>query len=148
MEEVLCPYRLEIQFCSKFLRALANFKARRNSNLVRALDPICPSAMAASAIGHRQCRNGTSAPERFGGSPLQRFGAERWGTVTRNGNGNGNLERAQNTTLGAGSGNRKRKKFQSAEKFEFKFNFCRFFYTAKTSAEGGNRTDDPIHSVN
>ena len=68
-----------------------------------------------SAIGHRQCRNGTSAPERFGGSPLQRFGAERWGTVTRNGNGNGNLERAQNTTPGAGSGNRKRNKFQSAE---------------------------------
>ena len=34
------PYRGEIQFWSKFLRALENSKSRRNLNLVRDLNPI------------------------------------------------------------------------------------------------------------
>ena len=56
------PYRGEIQFWSKFLRALENSKSRRNSNLVRALNPIermSPSANGRSA--HRLIGMGARA---------------------------------------------------------------------------------------
>ena len=78
------PYRGEIQFWSKFLRALENSKSRRNLNSVRALNPIermSPSAqwpIGSSAWAH----------ERIGG-----FAHRRIGTGTLNGNGNRNPER-------------------------------------------------------
>ena len=124
------PYRGEIQFSSKFLRALENSKSHRNSNLVR-------------AWAHRLNGRSAWAHERIGP-----FAHRRFGTGSLNGNRNRKPERERELGTGTGTlngnGKRNTEKIPTRGEICFEFQFFRYFWNVhKNSALGGVRTWDP-----
>ena len=95
------PYRREIQFWFKFLRALENFKSRRNLEK----SEFGPRFESHRRMAHRPIGPSASAHERIGALAHRRIGT---GTLKANGNGNPEWEGELGTGTGTLNGNGKR----------------------------------------
>ena len=95
------PYRGEIQFWSKFLRALENFKSRVNLEKFE----FVPRLESHRRMAHRPIGRSASAHELIGA-----FAHRRIGTGTLKANGNGNSEREREHGMGTENGTRKKSK--------------------------------------